>query len=209
MALKELNSAAGYSVGENTIVTVVDANANVTANNLFVTTSANLGNVSNLKITGGSANYVLTTDGTGNLSWSVGSGVAGSNRDIQFNNNGIFGGSSNLQFDNSSNTFTVKGIVSLPLQTPTRYGDSGSGKYVAFKGPATIAANLTWTLPNVEGNANAVLSNDGTGNLSWREIPTGNLLVGTRDSGTIIVELYNGTLSIVGRSGNIVVPLTA
>lgn len=207
MAIKQFNSVGGFSVGENTYVTVVDANANVTANRLTVTTSANLGNVGNITITGGSPNYVLTTDGTGNLTWGAGAGVAGSNREVQFNNNGAFGSSANLQFDTASNTFTVQGIVSLPVQTPTRYGDSGAGKYVAFKGPATIAANVTWALPNAEGNANAVLTTDGTGNLSWREIPTGNLLIGTRDSGTVTVELFNGTLTVIGRSGNIVVPL--
>lgn len=43
--------------------------ANVVVANLQVPSSANLGSVGNIIITGGSANYVLSTDGTGNLSW--------------------------------------------------------------------------------------------------------------------------------------------
>jgi hypothetical protein len=43
---------------------------NVTFGNLQVTTSANLGSISGLTITGGSNNYVLQTNGSGNLSWA-------------------------------------------------------------------------------------------------------------------------------------------
>ena len=42
---------------------------NLSPGNLTVTTSADLGDVANIKISGGTANYVLQTDGTGNLSW--------------------------------------------------------------------------------------------------------------------------------------------
>jgi hypothetical protein len=50
--------------------------ANVTIANLNVSTTANLGSESNVKITGGAANYNLATDGNGNLSW-VAPGVGG------------------------------------------------------------------------------------------------------------------------------------
>jgi len=49
----------------------VEAN-NLQGNNLFITQSANLGPVANLTILGGSNNQVLTTDGTGNLTWTNG-----------------------------------------------------------------------------------------------------------------------------------------
>jgi hypothetical protein len=50
---------------------------NLSPGNLSVTTSANLGNVSNLVITGGTSGYVLRTDGSGGLSWVAQSGGGG------------------------------------------------------------------------------------------------------------------------------------
>ena len=74
MALKSLNSVGGFSVKDfsgNTVI-IIDSNGNVSTPDLTVTGVSRLGDVANVKITGGSANYVLTTDGTGNLSWSEG-----------------------------------------------------------------------------------------------------------------------------------------
>lgn len=42
---------------------------NLNPGNLIVSTSANLGNVADITITGGSDGYILQTDGTGNLQW--------------------------------------------------------------------------------------------------------------------------------------------
>lgn len=53
----------------------------------------------------GSMGQVLTTDGTGNLSWSTPGGggtAAGANGQIQFNNGGAFGANSNLSWDNTN-----------------------------------------------------------------------------------------------------------
>lgn len=75
MAIKSLNSVGGFSikdVGTGDITIIIDSNGNVATPSLTVTGVSNLGDVSNVKITGGSANYVLTTDGLGNLSWSEG-----------------------------------------------------------------------------------------------------------------------------------------
>ena len=59
------------SVTSNTVSNNLSVNNAVTTKSIAVSTSANLGNVSNLKITGGSANLSLLTDGTGNLRWGV------------------------------------------------------------------------------------------------------------------------------------------
>ena len=75
MAETKLNSIQGFSVGPNSIA-VIDDSANITAvditaNGIVTFTGANvsLGNVSNLHILGGNANQILSTDGSGNLSW--------------------------------------------------------------------------------------------------------------------------------------------
>lgn len=41
------------------------------------------------------------------------------------------------------------------------------GNYVALQGPATVASNVTWTLPAADGAAGEVLSTDGSGALGW------------------------------------------
>jgi len=71
MAIKPLNSIVGYSVGGNTVSNIILANGDITTNNITATGITNLGNVGNVVITGGSANYILKTDGTGNLSWTA------------------------------------------------------------------------------------------------------------------------------------------
>ena len=58
-------------------VTSVGTLANLTASgtiNLTTASNVSLGNIANVKIDGGVANYVLKTDGTGNLSWTAQSG---------------------------------------------------------------------------------------------------------------------------------------
>jgi len=72
MAIKKFNAIAGISVGDTVIYEVIDNAANVAANNLTVTALSDLGDASNVTITGGSAGYVLTTNGQGNLSWEPG-----------------------------------------------------------------------------------------------------------------------------------------
>lgn len=79
MAIKAFNSISGYSVGDNGNIIIyansdistntITSNVEIIGNNLTISGIADLGDVSNVKISGGSANYVLSTDGTGNLSW--------------------------------------------------------------------------------------------------------------------------------------------
>ncbi len=77
MALKPLNVVDGLSVGE-TPIDVIDANGNVTANNLTVSGTTDLGPIGNITITGGVSGQFITTDGAGNLSFANGgNGSAG------------------------------------------------------------------------------------------------------------------------------------
>lgn len=79
MAIKSLNSVAGFSVQDITgnIVVIIDSNGNVSTPQLTVTGKSDLGNVGNVTITGGSPGYVLSTDGLGNLSWANSGGGGG------------------------------------------------------------------------------------------------------------------------------------
>ena len=88
-------------------ITSVGTLSNLTSNGTINFTSASnvsLGAVGNLKITGGTANYVLQTDGAGNLTWVAQSGggsgnAAGSNTQVQFNDGNSFAGNAGLTFN--------------------------------------------------------------------------------------------------------------
>ena len=70
MAFKYFNVKNGLSAGN---INLNASNATVETGNLIVSGESNLGSVSNIIITGGSSGQVLTTDGSGNLSFSAGS----------------------------------------------------------------------------------------------------------------------------------------
>ena len=79
---------------------------------LNVSTTANLGAVGNVKITGGTNGYVLQTDGAGNLTWTAQTGGSsnavpgGANTEIQFNDAGSFAGNSGFTFNKTTGIFT-------------------------------------------------------------------------------------------------------
>lgn len=111
------NSNYAAYAGNVTIAAQPNITSVGTLSSLSVSGTANLGNVSNVKITGGTNGYVLQTDGTGNLSWVVsatgsGNGVpGGSNTQVQFNDGGLFGGSANLTFNKTTSNLTVTGNI--------------------------------------------------------------------------------------------------
>ena len=192
------------SVGTLTSLIVGNATANSTFGNGNITASGNisftganvsLGDASNLKITGGSSGYFLTTDGAGNLSWGAASGgggvsATGSNTQLQFNDGGVLGASVNLTFDKATNTFATARIT------------------------ASNGANLGSNVANVYiggGSNNQILKTDGSGNLSWIAQPATTITVDnfTGDGTTVAFTLtasptsinqtavnYNGTLQL-------------
>lgn len=62
---------------------------------------------------------------------------------------------------------TLTGDVTLNAQSDLRFADADSSNWVAFQAPATVASNVTWTLPSADGTASQVLSTNGSGTLSW------------------------------------------
>jgi len=62
---------------------------------------------------------------------------------------------------------TLTGDVTLNAQGDLRFADADSSNWVAFQAPATIASNVTWTLPATDGSSAQVLSTNGSGTLSW------------------------------------------
>lgn len=65
---------------------------------------------------------------------------------------------------------TLTGDLLLDNQSDLRFGEATGhgGNWVAFQAPATIASNVTWTLPAADGTTNQVLTTNGSGTLSWQ-----------------------------------------
>ena len=80
--------------------------------NLSVSGKSNLGPVGNVIITGGSANYILKTDGTGNLSWIAQSGGGATITDDTSTNSTYYP----VYATSSSGTLTTAGITTTKLQ---------------------------------------------------------------------------------------------
>jgi hypothetical protein len=76
---------------------------------------------------------------------------------------------------NSTNLLTVN--ASTTFSSPTRHvnqqparfhaGTVAGSNYVALRAPSSIAANITWTLPNADGQPGQFLRTNGSGSLSW------------------------------------------
>lgn len=128
------------------------------AANTLVTANGNVRftNISNLKINGGSTGYYLQTDGSGNLTWAVGTAnvsgngtSAGSNNQIQLSDGaGNFKVGAGFSFDPSSNILAVPGNVSATNFLGTLANSTSN---------VAIAGNINLT---VNGNVSAVVSDN-------------------------------------------------
>jgi len=69
----------------------------------------------------------------------------------------------------ASTNVTVSAALGLSNQAETRYYEAtaNGSNYVGFKAPASIGADVIWTLPQSDGLADQVLKTDGAGTLSW------------------------------------------
>ena len=91
----------------------------------------------------------------------------------------------------------------------------GGSNYIELKAPDTaLAGNVTLVLPATQGGNNTVLTNDGSGNLSWGSGSSNATFTGittfsdttdstTKDNGSIIVEGGIGIEKSVNIGGNI------
>ena len=200
---------------------VISSAALLTVNgNLNATGSANvtLGNVANIHITGGLNGYVLSTDGAGNLSWTAGGGngggngvPGGSNTQVQYNDNGLFGGSAFLTFNENTNTFQVAGnLVANSTQIGAGvYKFSTSSVYAATTS-STAANQLLWSTEaaNVSGIDFHIISTDlGSGTRQVSKISSvilGNI-VQWNEYGSLLINGGVGSFDVTYSPGNVVV----
>ena len=117
MAFEPFNSVGGYTLGIPPIP-VINENGVATLNGLQVSGLSNLGSVGNVIILGGDNGYFLQTDGEGRLTWAPGSGgnggnglPGGANTQVQFNDEGNFGGDAGFTYNSINNILSVSGNI--------------------------------------------------------------------------------------------------
>lgn len=167
-----------------------------------VTISGNvdLGAIGNITITGGNLNEVLKTDGNGVLSWGTDSASpAGTNTQVQFNNNGAFGACAAMTFNTSTSRLTVTQIQGTNV---TSTGNLTASNIVA-SGNITASANVTSS-----GNliaSNVIISTEvtvnGGANVDWSA--ASYAIFRTQDNNTKFAAL-TGPSNISGANGTYV-----
>ena len=214
MAEKKFNSVTGFSVGQpGNIIDVVDNFANVYANRVFVEQYANLGDIGNIYIGGGTSGQVLKTDGTGNLTWALDTAPAGGNTtEVQFNNGGSLDGSSAFSFNKISNALSITGNIT---SENANLGNLVTANYVSGTLVTSSQPNITsvgtLTSVNVSGN---VTSSYFIGNGSTLTSITGSNVSGQVGNALVAGTVYTnaqpnitsvGTLVSANISGNVVI----
>ena len=184
MALKPLNSVAGFSVGE-TPSNIILANGDVTTTNITTTGVANLNAIGNVKVTGGTIGQVIQTDGAGNLSF------------VTISTSSLSNGTSNVQVLNSGNiTFSSAGTANQMVITSTGVNVAGTLNAV---GNANVGNLGTGGLIVATGNVTG-------GNLTTGGIvsATGNVTGGNLTTGGVLSVTGNANVGNLGTAGLIV-----
>jgi len=189
MAIKTLNSVGGFSVKDisGNAVIIIDSNGNVSTPNLTVSGQSNLGPVGNVKITGGGLRYVMTTDGSANLTWE--SSVA----NADFANNANYASSANYA-DHADTAATAQHVTASSQSNITSVGTLVQ---LDVNGPANLGY-----VSNVHidgGSTGYVLTTDGAGNLTWSA--TGSPTIIQNGTSNVTIPDLNGNVYVNSTTG--------
>ena len=181
--------AGGSSAGDTTLYR--SAANTLKTDDAFTAASLAVTGEFTLPTSDGSNNQVLVTNGSGTVSWANQSGgggsPGGSDTQIQFNNGGSFGGSSNLTFDGTNLTLggnlTAGGNIDGPQDFTV---GNGEGEFVLFQGSSNqvfVQSNGTYRAYwNADGHylPYADSSYDlGSSSIRWKDAYTDSLTTGT------------------------------
>ena len=138
---------------------------------LNVSGITNLGEISNVRITGGTSGQTLNTYGNGMLYWGTDSTPGQPNNSVQFNSSNAFAGSANFTFNSSTSTLSVTNI--------------SAGNISANNANLDTLTVGNFHLANVgNGTVQQVLGivNQSTQQLGWKTVPVYYVTVNMRDS---------------------------
>ena len=117
-------SALFASGGAQTLYHNNNQKFETTNTGITVTGTVNINSAYTFPTSDGSANQVLTTDGSGSLSFgTVNATPGGSNTHVQYNDSGSFGGSSTFTYNEAEAKLSVGGsVASILFETVSDYG---------------------------------------------------------------------------------------
>lgn len=89
--------------------------------------------------------------------------------------------------DFGSQNITTSGNITATNQGDIRLGEAtaNGSNYIAFQAPASLAADVTYTLPSADGTSGQVLSTNGSGTLSWAAISSSSITQGNTSAEVI------------------------
>ena len=136
--------------------------------------------------------FPQTTTGLGNnitITSASGTGAGSGATQIKTANGGSFS-SGNITIASGTSSASrgaiyldSSGVILNPVGASTAqsltFMDGANTKFVAFKAPASVTTNTTYTLPLADGSPNQLLQTNGSGVLSWVSGATGVNTVGT------------------------------
>jgi len=109
---------------------------------------------------------------------------------------GIDSTSANNQFVGSGRFWTVE-TSSTGSGVNLVEGTSNGTSYITLASPASLAGIVTYYLPGTQGGASSVLTNDGSGNLSWGSGSADPVFTGIATFNTTLVDI-NSEVDISG-----------
>ena len=108
----------------------------------------------------------------------------------------------NSNFLHLTNGGAVSNNITLNKRSDLRFADTDSSHWVAFEAPATVTANVTWTLPAADGTAGYFLKTSGAGVLTWDNVPSGTFDIAA-DSGADVTFSTGSTLTFDGTANEV------
>ena len=192
------------SVGSLTGLTVSNATGIV---NFTTTANVTLGAVANLHISGGSANYVLQTDGAGNLTW------------VSVSTSSISNGNSNVNIPSANGNVNISAVGTANVLVVTGVGGNISGNFDVTGNLSAGNITTTGSTGNIAG-ANNISANTFTSLVTTGTAPfvvnsttqVANLNVATAGTAGLAVAVTGnaqgnitsvGTLTSLDVTGNI------
>lgn len=216
--IADVNATAGYFFGTSAAGASIRLYEDTDNGTNYVALKAADSIASNvtwtLPATDGTSGQVLSTNGSGTLSWATTASpsAAGGNTQIQYNNSGAFGASSSFTWDNANTVMAVQGFIRVGVVSPgSGYTLTSSASQTVFISPtgnnstgtgtyanpwATIShavAQLARFVPKGGNNIQLTLKN-GTYTLSTTEYVNGfqgggNLTITAETAGSVTINM--------------------
>ena len=101
------------------------------------------------------------------------------------------------RLDGQFDAKTFNSNITLNAQSDLRFADSDSSNWVAFQAPATVASNVTWTLPSADGTADQALVTNGSGTLSWADSGGGDNITEGNTSAEVVDTGSDGHFKVI------------